>query len=501
MTRELITIQVGQCGNQIGHQFWNAALLEHASTKNGQLGIFDDAMTTFFRNVDNRSTTAVFANEQQIKTLRARAILVDMENGVVDSLLKSGIGELFDKTQIIKDASGSGNNWAQGYHFYGTKHENLLTECIRRAAEACDSLQSYFVICSAGGGTGSGLGSYILRILEDFYPNVFRFVTTVIPSINDDVITSPYNSCLALEKLQEHASCVMPVSNDALISLATHVSNAKRAERRRMDVIPDIDKTSYATMNQIVGHLLTNLTSSMRFEGPLNVDLNEVTTNLIPYPKMQFLLSSISPIARHKGSWPSVDQMFTNTMTPEFQLVQADPLSKLSLSSAFLIRGDVPVSEILRNVKRIKSKMIVPSYSLDSCKIGICEVPPPNQPYSVLCLNNSCEMSRLLRIVSDRFWKLFRRKAHLHHYMEYTNEGALRRAYDSVKDLASDYEHFETSGTPPDRFMNEDENDFAQVNFDNFLHVKRRTPCDVPVATEVGNFSSYPFEFNPKPIL
>ena len=45
--------------------------------------------------------------------------------------------------------------------------------------------------------------------------------------------------------------------------------------------------------------LLINLQflySSMRFDGILNVDLNEITMNLVPYPKLHFLLSSIAPL-------------------------------------------------------------------------------------------------------------------------------------------------------------------------------------------------------------
>ena len=29
----------------------------------------------------------------------------------------------------------------------------------------------------------------------------------------------------------------------------------------------------------------------MRFEGSLNVDLNEITTNMVPYPRMHYLMS------------------------------------------------------------------------------------------------------------------------------------------------------------------------------------------------------------------
>ena len=53
---------------------------------------------------------------------------------------------------------------------------------------------------SMGGGTGSGLGTRILGMLEDDYPEVFRFSTVVFPE--DDVVTGPYNSLLALNELK-----------------------------------------------------------------------------------------------------------------------------------------------------------------------------------------------------------------------------------------------------------------------------------------------------------
>jgi len=41
--------------------------------------------------------------------------------------------------------------------------------------------------------------------------------------------------------------------------------------------------------NSIVANVVNNLTCSMRFEGDLNVDLNEITMNMVPFPKMHFL--------------------------------------------------------------------------------------------------------------------------------------------------------------------------------------------------------------------
>ena len=42
-------------------------------------------------------------------------------------------------------------------------------------------------------GTGSGVGTNVLSLLEEHYPEVYRFTTAVYPSDDDDVITSPYN--------------------------------------------------------------------------------------------------------------------------------------------------------------------------------------------------------------------------------------------------------------------------------------------------------------------
>jgi len=36
--------------------------------------------------------------------------------------------------------------------------------------------------------------------------------------------------------------------------------------------------------------------SGSRFPGSLNMDMNEIATNLVPYPKLHYIFSSISPV-------------------------------------------------------------------------------------------------------------------------------------------------------------------------------------------------------------
>jgi tubulin epsilon len=90
MPRELITIQVGQCGNQIGLRFWDLLLQEHS--KYNSKGVYDEALSSFFRNTEKGSSLPIGS---PIKYLKARAVVVDMEEGVTNQLLKSDIGEIF----------------------------------------------------------------------------------------------------------------------------------------------------------------------------------------------------------------------------------------------------------------------------------------------------------------------------------------------------------------------------------------------------------------------
>lgn len=44
-------------------------------------------------------------------SLDLQAVLVDMEEGVVNQVLQGALREVFDTAQLLTDVSGSGNNW------------------------------------------------------------------------------------------------------------------------------------------------------------------------------------------------------------------------------------------------------------------------------------------------------------------------------------------------------------------------------------------------------
>ncbi|XP_051926588.1 tubulin epsilon chain-like [Hippocampus zosterae] len=167
MTQSVI-VQVGQCGNQIGCRFWDLALREHAHFN--KKGFYDDTTGTFFHNPNGDSC----GDNGRIQQLKARAVLLDMEEGVISEILKGPLGEIFDSTQLLTGVSGAGNNWAVGHMTYGSSSRDKIVDQLRKAAEQCHCLQSFFLIHSMGGGTGSGLGTKVLRLLEDEFPERTR---------------------------------------------------------------------------------------------------------------------------------------------------------------------------------------------------------------------------------------------------------------------------------------------------------------------------------------
>jgi len=441
MTSSERTVQVGQCGNQIGCRMWDMVLREHAAlfqSKKNQAPelLYDDPLSTFFKwDTESKGSS--------LPDIKARAILVDMEEGVLGSLLKGELGNLFNKDhQFISDVSGAGNNWAHGHEVYGPQYHDEILEKMRREVEICDSIQSFFLLHSLGGGTGSGLGSYITKVLHDEFPDIYTFTTCVFPSKDDDVITSPYNSILSLNELSQYSDCVLPIENQALFDMCKFVNSLEK-KKDMVRTLATEETKPFDQMNDIAATMLSNLTSSMRFEGSLNVDLNEITMNLVPYPRLKFLLSSLSPFVLPKDvQLPPrrLDQMFKDVLSKEYQLMKCDPIHYKYLSCGLILRGQqANISDINRNISKMKSGMDMIYWNQEGFKVGLCNVAPPNQPYSLLCLSNNCCLASTFEEMSSRCAKLYKRKFYTHHYTKYMGESQFEEALENARSLVDEY--------------------------------------------------------------
>lgn len=121
---------------------------------------------------------------------------------------------------IHKDGTGAGNNWGMGYSMGEQVHEDIL-DMIDREADGSDSLEGFMMLHSIAGGTGSGLGSYMLERLNDRFPKKLIQTYSVFPNTQDgDIVVQPYNSLLSMRRLTQNADSVVSISTSIQTSLS-----------------------------------------------------------------------------------------------------------------------------------------------------------------------------------------------------------------------------------------------------------------------------------------
>ena len=135
----------------------------------------------------------------------------------------------------------------------------LVLDRIRKLADNCTGLQGFLCFNSVGGGTGSGLGSNILERLSVDYGRKSKIGFCVYPSPEvSTAVVEPYNCVLSTHALLEHTDVAVMLDNEAIWDIC----------RRSLD----IERPSYSNANRLIAQVISSLTTSLRFDGALNVE-------------------------------------------------------------------------------------------------------------------------------------------------------------------------------------------------------------------------------------
>merc|ERR1711998_727617 len=181
----------------------------------------------------------------------------------------------------ISGKEDAANNYARGHYTVGKEIVDLVLDRIRKLADNCTGLQGFAIYHAIGG--GSGLGSLLLERLSVDYGKKSKLGFTVYPSPQvSTAVVEPYNSILSTHSLLEHTDVAVMIDNEAVYDIC----------RRQLD----IERPTYTNLNRLISQTISSLTASPRFDGALNVDVTEFQTNLVPYPRIHFMLASYAPI-------------------------------------------------------------------------------------------------------------------------------------------------------------------------------------------------------------
>lgn len=394
MPREIITLQVGQCGNQIGSEFWKQLCLEHGIAKDGLLhdssASGNDRKDVFFYQADDQHYVP-------------RALMLDLEPRVINSIQNSEQRQLYNHENIFlsPQGGGAGNNWASGYSqaenfqvqlkrariFFSLTpriQEDIL-DMVDREAEGSDSLEGFVLCHSVAGGTGSGMGSFILEALNDRYgkqivqsysvfPNqmessgLYYFFSSIATSYGFiDVVVQPYNSILTLKRLIMQCDCVVTLDNTALDRIAVD----------RLHV----DTPTFAQTNSLVSTVMAASTTTLRYPGYMNNDLVGLVASLIPTPKCHFLVTGYTPFALtstdHNGIRKTTVLDVMRRLLQTKNMMFSSQHSSKGLQGKFIsvlniVQGDVEPTQVHKALQRIKERKLVNFIDWSPVNLQVC---------------------------------------------------------------------------------------------------------------------------------
>uniref|UniRef100_A0A2K6SI45 Tubulin delta 1 n=1 Tax=Saimiri boliviensis boliviensis TaxID=39432 RepID=A0A2K6SI45_SAIBB len=228
----IVTVQLGQCGNQIGFEVFDALLRDSHSSQ----GLCSKRENEAYQT----SCKERFFSEEENGVPIARAVLVDMEPKVINQTLSKAAQSgqwKYGQHACFCQKQGSGNNWA-----YGPRWADHLRPGIRDQPGQCGETLSLL-------------------------------------NIQKLVIVQNYNSILTLSHLYRSSDALLVHENDAVHKICAKLMNIKQI--------------SFSDINQVLAHQLGSVfqptySAESSFHYRQN-PLGDLMEHLVPHPEFKML--------------------------------------------------------------------------------------------------------------------------------------------------------------------------------------------------------------------
>jgi len=216
--------------------------------------------------------------------------------------------------------------------------------------------------------------------------------------------------------------------------------------------------------NRLIAQIISSITASLRFDGALNVDLNEFQTNLVPYPRIHYPLATYAPLVSAEKAYHEtlgVETITRACFEAENQMVKCDPKKGKYMSVCLLYRGDVVPKDVNAAIAGIKVQKNI--QFVDWCptgfKVGINYQPPTVVPggdlakvqRAVCCLSNTTAIMEAWARLDHKFDLMYAKRAFVHWFVgEGMEEGEFSEAREDLAALELDYQEFGTDNYDDD---------------------------------------------------
>ncbi|KAK7863175.1 hypothetical protein R5R35_003427 [Gryllus longicercus] len=432
--REIVHIQTGQCGNQIGSKFWETISDEHGIDPTG--AYHGDAATQLER-------INVYYNVGSKSMYVPRSVLVDLEPGTMDAVRTGPFGRLFRPDNFVNGQSGAGNNWAKGHYTEGAELVDAVLDVVRKEAEGCDCLQGFQLTHSLGGGTGSGMGTLLLSKIREEYPDRIMKTYSVVPSPKvSDTVVEPYNATLSVHQLVENTDETFCIDNEALYDISFRTLK--------------LTNPTYGDLNHLVSLTMSGVTTCLRFPGQQNADLRKLAVNMVPFPRLHFFVPGFAPLTARGGQQYralTVAELMQQMFDAKNMMAACDPRHGRYLTVAAVFRGRMSMKEVDGQVMNMlnKNSSFFVDWIPNNMKTAVCDIPPRGLKMAATFMANTTAIQEVFKRISEQFSAMFRRKAFLHWYTgEGMDEMEFTEADSNMTDLIAEYQQYQEATAEDD---------------------------------------------------
>lgn len=412
----ILTIQFGQCGNQIG-----GTLFDYL--------VHDISSASKLENTEYKiQTENLWFSEYKNAFYVPRSILVDTESKVVSSIINNDLLRFNNSNVVANHGSGSANNWAFGYTEKADALLEQLVNAVRKEIEYSDEVTTLLSILSSGGGTGSGVGSRALEILRSEFPNKSIINIIVFPYNNGEIVTQNYNTLLTLAKLHETTDGSILLENDYLHKIICNN-------------MLGIKNVNLSDINKVIARKICAV-----LQPALSYSIHDFTY-LTSHPNYKFIQLQTTPHVPAENlkfealpKWTALSgRLCAKTRLPAELQKTNHQLSYKSVASLLISRGGVTPQT--NDITTLRDTELFPVWLGDDGLKRFHQTRPLFDTNRLLALaSNSNLISNTIDPIIEHAWTLFKHKAYLHQYYKYDiSEADFELAFEKLESIVSNY--------------------------------------------------------------